>query len=129
MAKLSVTRLLDASRMLTTDAGKQLRDLIDYVNNVSSEVVRALRGGLTFSDNFSCKFAEVTLTHNVANILNTDGRTPVGIFPVRVNSSTYGIDAVSWWVDSSANVQIRPLFTPAPPASDVAQKVTLVILF
>lgn len=129
MAKLSITRLPDTAKLLATNAGQELSDLIDYVNQMASEVIRALRGGLTLSENVACKFFEVSLKHDTANVVSTDGRTPVGLFVVKVGSLTYGVDSLSWWIDSDSKLQVKPFYKPVPPSAEVSQKVTLVILF
>lgn len=124
--KLSVTRLLETAKLLQTEAGKQLSELIDYTNNTFEQLIRALRNGLTFGDNFNAKVSTVELTNNVYQAVNTDGKTPIGIFCVRVVSTSVGMDSLAWYVNDKGSTQVNMTFTGAPTT---AQKVVLIILF
>ena len=126
MAKISVTRLLETAKLLATEAGSQLAELIDYTNNTFEQIIRALRNNLSFADNFNAKVATVELTHNVNQVINADGKTPTGILPSRVFSTTTGIDSFAWYVSDKGEVNAKATFTGAPTT---AQKVVLIILF
>lgn len=124
--KITVSRLLETAKLLQTEAGQQLSELIDYVNTGFEQIVRALRNGLTFSDNVNCKVSTVDLTHNVEQVVNSDSKTPFGIIPIRTLSTTTGIDSLAWYIDTSGRLVVKAGFTGAPSG---VQKVTLIILF
>jgi hypothetical protein len=126
VAKLSVTRLLETAKLLQTEAGQQLSELIDYTNNTFEQLIRALRNGLSFSDNFNCKVSTVELTHDVFQIVNTDGKTPSQILCGRTFSLTTAVEALVWYVDDANQVQVKAFFVGAPTAK---QRAVLTIFF
>jgi len=126
MAKITISRLLETSRILTSKAGQELQDFITYVAELAEQTLRNLRNGLTFQDNFSCKVSTVSITHNVAQEINTDGKTPTGIIPIRVVSATTGLDSFSWYLNAKGKLEVKATFTGAPTN---AIDTTLVILF
>lgn len=124
--KITVNRLLETAKLLQTEAGKQLTDLIEYTNTAFEQLIRALRNGLTFSDNINCKISLVELTHGVLQAVNADGKSPVGIIPQRVVSTTTGIDSFIWYIDQSGKLQVKANFVGSPTE---VQRVSLIILF
>lgn len=128
MARLSVTRLLDTAKLLATTAGSQLTDLIEYTNNTFSEVIRALRNGLTFRDNFDAFEREFSLKHDTEGPVFTNSRTPRGIFVMQVVSGMYA-GQVAWRIDERAQVLVKPTFSPTPAAGSETQTVRLLITF
>ena len=64
--KLTITRVLETAKVLATEAGQQIGDFISYMAEFVDQVVRALRNGLTFKDNFDCEVRLVSLLHNTA---------------------------------------------------------------
>ncbi len=125
MAKLSVTRLLETSRMLATEAGKQLVELIEYVNSTSSEIIRSLRNGLTFQDNFDALVSTVEVKDDIDTAINTNQRTPSMIIIGR-NQSGLKVDSFGWSVDTSGVVTIKVKFLPTATS---VQRLTLLIIF
>lgn len=125
MARFSLNRLLDTSKMQATKAGQELYDFIDYVSLFSEQVLRALRNQLTFQDNFAAKIKVVTLLHNVEQVIDTNGDNPTGIFVTRVISTSVGIDSFAWWINGLGQTVVKAGLTGAPTEP---QKVQLVIL-
>jgi hypothetical protein len=126
MAKLSIQRLLEVSKLLATDAGKQLEEALTFLNDVSDQVLRALRNGLTFQDNFNCLVTEATLKHDTETQISTSGKRPSGVIPLRVLSTTSGIDATTWFLNNQGQLTVKIKFSDAPTES---RKVQLLILF
>jgi hypothetical protein len=127
MAKLSLSRLLDATKLLATEAGKELQDLITFVNDVTDQFARALRNNLNFQDNFSAKVSTIELSQNEYQVVSTDGKKPVGIFPIKVsNGSATSIDTFTWYIDNQGKTLIKVKFDPAITST---VGVTIVILF
>lgn len=124
--KLSISRILETSRALATEPGKELSDFISYVAQLSEQVIRALNGRLTFADNFNAKVATYELTTGVEAVISTDGKTPIGIFPIRTVTSLYGVDSFLWYIDGMSNVKVKATFTGSPTS---AVQTSLVILF
>jgi hypothetical protein len=126
MAKLGIQRLLEASKLKATEAGQQLGELIDFVNDLADNFVRALRNGLTFQDNFNCLVSTVSVKHGESTVVNTGGKRPYGIIPIRVVSESESISSLSWYIDQSNRTNLSVSFTGAPSE---AQSVVIIILF
>jgi hypothetical protein len=126
MSKLSTAGGIEASKYKATKAGQELNGLIDDVSTLTDDVVKVLRNGVGIRDNLDAKLMTVSLTHNTLQALNTDGKTPVGIVPIRVYSTTYGMQSFIWYVDGSGKVQIKATYSATPTD---ALDVTLVIYF
>ncbi len=115
MAKLSINALLETSKMLATKAGQELKDLLDYTNSISDNMLRALRQGLTFDDNIKGTSLTASLLHNTPQIINYDRRQNIfAVIPVRTISTETGIDSMLWYMDSSSNLTVKVGFTGAP---------------
>jgi hypothetical protein len=125
MAKYNISRLLETTRLLATEAGGQLKDLISYTSEMAENVARLLRNGLTFQDNFSCEIREVSLKHDTTAIVGAT-KPVTGILPIRVLSTSTGLDSFSWYYDDQGRLTVKAGFTGSPAA---AQKMTLVMLF
>ncbi len=126
MAKLNVSTLFETSKALATDAGKQLGDFITWNADAARQIISALRNNLTFRDNFNCVVRNVSLSDGVDQPINTDGRQPSGIIPVRVVSSSISLDSFGWYINDANETVARATFTPAPSGTI---PVILVILF
>lgn len=126
MAKLGIQRLLEASKLKATEAGQQLGELIDYVNDMADQFVRTLRNGLTFQDNFNCLVSTLSLTDGVSTVVNTGGKRPYGIIPIRVVSETVSIANLTWYIDQSDQTNVQVSFAGSPTS---AQSVVVIILF
>lgn len=132
MAKLSIQRLMEVSKLLATDAGQQLQDALTFLNDVSDQVLRALRNGLTFRDNFNCQIAEAELSHDVESLVNTGSNRAVGIIPLRVSmsnnsgSTKSAVSALVWYINNQGKLTVKVSFSDAPTDS---RKVQLLILF
>lgn len=112
--------------MVATDAGQQLQEALTFLNDVSDQVLRALRNGLTFQDNFNCLVTESTLKHDTETQISTSGKRPSGVIPLRVLSTSSGIDGITWFLNNQGQLIVKIKFTDAPTES---RKVQLLILF
>lgn len=126
MARINLSTLFETSRALATEAGGELKDFIIYFADFSRQIIQALKNGLSFEDNFNAKVVNVSLINDTAQIINTDGNTPVGVIPIRVVSTTVGLDDFSWYFDDDGNFTVKAGFTGSP--SDTIT-VRLVILY
>ena len=126
MAKLSIQRLLEASKLKATEAGQQLGELIDFVNTMADQLVRALRNGLTFQDNFNCLVSTLELKDGISSVVNTGGKRPYGIIPIRVVSESESVASLVWSIDQSDQTNVTVSFTGSPTEK---QLVTVIILF
>jgi hypothetical protein len=124
--RLAIGRLLETSKLINTKAGAELADFITYMSDFAEQVIRALNNGLTFGENSNAKVVKASLRHDTEQVIGTDGRSPVGIFPVRVHSSTTGVDQFSWYFNSSGQPVVKVALVGSPSATT---DVSLVILF
>lgn len=125
MAKYNISRLLETTQLLATEAGGQLKELVSYTAEMAENVARLLRNGLTFNDNFSCEIREVTAKHDTDTVVGAS-KPVVGILPIRVLSTSTGLDSFAWYYDERGRLTVKAGFTGSPAA---AQKLTLVLLF
>lgn len=126
MGRLNISKSFDASRILATDAGKQLQDLIGYLGQFTEQVISTLKGGLNFSDNFNCLEKSYSLIHATPTTISTGGKKPSGIIPLRVIAADVPISSFGWWIDDRGSVVVKVSFDLAPTA---AKNVVLLILF
>ena len=123
--KITLTRLLDTSKVLTTAAGQELKDMVVYLAEFVDQAVRALRNGLTFTDNFDCGTPTVSLKHNVATVISST-KPVTGIIPVRTFSSANPLDSFTWFYDEQNRLTVKAGFVGSPSA---AISITLYLLY
>ena len=126
MAKITISRIFETSKILATEPGQILQDFINYMSQLAEQTLRNLRNGLTFADNFDCLISTVSLKDGVEQVINTSGRQPTGIIPLRVVSTAYGSAGLVWYIDETGATKVSVTFTNSPPT---AQNVVLLILF
>lgn len=124
MAKWNLTRLLETSKYVGTEAGSQLKEMIQYLAEFVDLTGRSLRRGLTFADNFDCEVKEVTLRHGEPQVVSTT-KAVQGVIPTRVLSSA-ALESFAWYYDGQSRLTVRAKFDPAPTDP---LKVALVLLF
>ena len=113
MSKINISRLLDTSKMIKTEAGKQLEPLINYTSDMAEQVLRSLKNGLTFEDNINSSILTVGLVHNTSQEINTNNRTPTGVLIRRVLSTTDIPTGLLWYLNDSGNLIVKVLFSTA----------------
>lgn len=126
--KLTIGKLLESSRYLATEVGQQIPDFFVFMSDLTDQVVRALRNGLTFQDNFDAEIRTTSVTHNTAQVVvpRKPGAAVQGIIPLRLVSQTHGIDSFAWYYDPQGRLTIRVGITSAP-ANPI--QITLAILY
>ena len=113
MAKITLTRLLETSQVLSTEAGQQIQAFVNYMADFVEQTVKALQGGLTFNDNFSGVQKNVSLKHNTEQIVQAT-KPVTGILCIRVISKTYGLDSFAWYYDDGGRLTVKATFTGGP---------------
>jgi hypothetical protein len=104
--KVTITRLLETSKLLATKVGQEIPDFFSYMSDFVEQVTRALRGGLSFADNFNCEVRTISLKHNTPQVLEVT-KPVTGMIPTRLQSRAYLIDAFNWFYDSDGRLTIQ----------------------
>lgn len=123
--KLTITRVFETAKILATETGQQISDMVNYLAEFVDQVVRALRNGLTFADNFDCQIKTVSLTHDVAQIVSSD-RKVTGMIPIRCVRQDLMLSEFGWYYDDNGRLTVKASFD-ADPGNAV--DVQLVMLF
>jgi len=128
MAKITLSRLFEVSKYLTTTAGQELKDALIYISEFVEVTTRSLRNGLTFRDNFDTRLKEITIRPDVETIVLTEERRRVKEVVIRraVDATYYVIDNFGWKYNNSGDVVIKVGFTGSPAAT---QDIRLEIMF
>lgn len=111
--KISISRLIETAKFLNTKAGQELSDLILYLADFVEQVLRALNGGLTF-DNWNGKTKRVSLKHDTATVVASDGKAPVEVRILRIVSTSELVTGWGWWLNNSGQLVVKAKFDSAP---------------
>lgn len=115
MAKLSINSFLELSKLLKTEAGQQLQEALQYLNDISDQTLRALRQGLTVPDNFKALTVTVSLKDNVAQVINYDKlQQPYEVRVTRTVSTQYGYQSMLWYFAPNGDLTVKVGFTGGP---------------
>lgn len=101
--KLFISRIIETSRFLSTEAGQQLTDFINYMSELAEQTIRALRNGLNFSDNFSCKVVSLEVKTAVNQAIQAD-KAVFGILLVYCDQE---LSRWHWGYDSQAQLYVK----------------------
>lgn len=128
--KLTVSRLFDVSKALTTKAGQELQDVISSVQFALEQLIRALRNNLTFEDNMKCERKIVVLRHNETQAVSVSG-TPTGLLTVRVFPSTTTDEALSkpmqWKINDKSEFVVTAQFDSAVATRDISVEIIVLL--
>lgn len=76
MAKITQSRSFDTAESFQTQAGQQLRGMITAFAELVELVLRNLRNGLTYADNFDSLTKQVSLRDGVATVIEVGAKRP-----------------------------------------------------
>ena len=119
MAKVTLSRLFEVSKYLTTDAGKDLKDALTYLSEFVEVTTRNLRNGLTFADNFDTTIKSLTVRPDTETVILTGERRRVREVVLRRASDDtyYVVDSFGWKYNAEGNVVIKVGFTGSPSST------------
>ena len=115
--KLNIPRIFEKSKVLSTEAGQQVQELVDFVADFTEQMIRAMRNQITFADNMDAIVSEVTVPDQAETIVYTGNKTPMGIVVLKVMDKDYGVDAFRWYIDDSNQTKIWIKYTSVPSRS------------
>jgi hypothetical protein len=125
--KITIGRIFETARALSTEAGTQLQDFIQFQASFAEITIRALRNGLTDEDNTDCEIRTVELTDNTPLALGVQKKKAREVRVRRVVSSTTALSApLAWGFTNSGAVTMTAKFSPTPTA---AVPVEIIILY
>lgn len=113
MAKLTLSRIFELSKVLTTTSGRELEAAWTYVSELAEQVLRALRNGVTLKDNLDASLLRITVSHGIEAGFNPR-KSPLWVTPGRVISTLYGVDSHRWYVNAAGEWRIVVNFSPVP---------------
>jgi hypothetical protein len=126
MGKITSAKFPEVGKLMATQAGKQLQELVEYLSGFCDDMALNLKNSLTFGDNFLCNFTSVTLADGVASGVQVKNRAKM-ILVAQVVSTLYGIDKFSWYIDEQGATKVLVNFSGSPPAGTQIQVVLLIV--
>lgn len=123
--KLNITRIFDTAKAFATKSGQELQDFVSYTAEAFTQIIAALRNGLTFEDNINCLVSQPTVMHDVTSVINTNGKRPQHVILTRCPTTSI-CTGFGWQFNDQGQVTVRATFSGSP-ATPV--QLTLVILF
>lgn len=119
MAKVNISRLFEVSRYLTTPAGQQLKDALEYLSSFATETVRNLKQGLTFGDNFDAEIKSISVLSGVETTIMPSKNTTITQVMLRrvVDNTYYAVDSFGWKYGAAGNLVVKIVFSGSPPAT------------
>jgi len=131
MAKVTLSRLFEVSKYLTTDAGKELKDALVYISEFVEVVTRNLRNGLTFVDNFDTVAKQVVLRPDTETVVYSTTNRRVREIVVRqvIHDTYYRLSGFGWKYNSEGQVVVSADFLDDSGTSPAAtENVTVALL-
>lgn len=105
--KLKISKVLDVSKFLPTEAGDQLKDVLLYLGEFTQQIVQAVGGKLNFADNFLSENKVINVINNQVSTVNVNGKRITNLFIVRsLDPDYYVIERFGWKYDNSGNVSL-----------------------
>ena len=131
MAKITISRLFEVSKYLATDAGKELKDALVYLSEFVEVIVRNLRKGLTFEDNFDTQVKQVILRPDIETVILSATTRRVKEVVVRqvIHDTYYRLSGFGWKYNSEGQVVVSAGFLDDSGTSPAAtENVTVALL-
>lgn len=113
MAKVTISRIFEITKLLTTKSGQELKDGLTYLSDFAEITLRNLRNGLTYADNFACEVKSITIKNNTETIITPITTKRVNQVVVRKSTSSkyYCLDSFGWKYNSDGEIVVKLKFT------------------
>jgi hypothetical protein len=127
MAKVTISRIFEVSKYLSTEAGQDLREALVYLSEFAEVTVRNLRKGLNYTDNFDVIEKTVRLRENRETVILVNDSRRVKEIQIRriVDEEYYLLSSFGWKYNQGGEVVVKARFD-GTPAND--RDVTVVVL-
>lgn len=117
--KLNIPRIFDKSKILSTEVGQQIQELVDFMADFVEQVTRAMRNQITIGDNMDAIVSEVTVKDQTETVINTNSKQPMGIYVLKVMDKDLGVDAMRWYVDENNQTKIWVKYTTLNASTNI----------
>lgn len=127
MAKVTLSRIFELSKALTTKAGQELEDQLTYISDLAELTLRLLRNGLTFGDNFDCELKTITIRSGEETVISTSQKKRALQVQIRkiVNDQYYRWSDFGWKLNQNGQIVVWITISGSPPAT---QQITVDLL-
>ena len=128
--KIKLSSVLDLSRFLSTSSGQELKDVLEYLAQLSEQVITALTSNLSYPDNFACEIKQLSLRSGVTTIVRPSREVTVTDVRIRriYDNNYFIVESVGWNYDSSGNINFH-LSVKDPPDDESYQILVDIIIF
>lgn len=131
MAKLNLTRVFDAGRViqsLSKIGAGDLEDFITYLADFTNQIIGAIRKTLTVEDNMDSEVKTVDLKSSVSLkiALANPKKIPKHVFITRVIPFANPASSFSWQMAQDGSLEVKAVFVGSP---SINVATTLIILF
>lgn len=109
--KISTVKAFDVAE-LPADIGGKITPLVDYINRGFDQIITALQGNLTFTDNMKGEHRTVSLVHDVAKECYFD--KDYELAGILVEKSGTPVTSFSWYKSRAGYLYIMAAFDGAP---------------
>ncbi len=135
--KVKLSSVLDLSKFLATQSGKELRDALDYLAQLSQQVITLLTSNLSYGDNFNCEIKRLEVKNNTFTTIKPGKNINVSEVRIRrvIDNNYFIIDYFGWNYDANQNINFIANFINSPrkfqdavidvPASAVGNIITV----
>lgn len=117
--KIKLSSVLDLSKFLSTQAGKELRDVLEYLSQLSQQLITALTSNLSYSDNFSCEIKRIQIANNT--ITKIAPSRAINVTEIRIrrvyDNVFYIVDYCGWNYADDGSINFLVNFIGTTPAN------------
>lgn len=111
MAKLSLSKIFELSKALTSESGAELEEPLTFLSELGEQVLRVLKNQLTFGDNFNCEIKSTSLRHNTAIPIEVGSKRPSTVLALAVRSQRYAMaEPIRHFFDNAGKFNVTATF-------------------
>lgn len=131
--KMTVSRLFEAGAVLQAFSRAKVEGMesfVTFVSDFSENVIRGLRGQLTFRDNHLYQEKTLTLESGVSQLIGLQqqsGLQPRMVWIAKATPFTAYITGFQWQMNLTGELEVKATFSPAPASGRI--EVMLAIFF
>lgn len=116
MVKIKLSSVLELSKFLSTQSGKELRDILEYLSQLSQQVITALTSNLSYGDNFDCEIKNIQVKSNSFTTIAPSKAIPIREVRIRrvYDNIFYIVDYSGWNIDQNGNINFLAKFIASP---------------